>query len=262
MPSEPSIPIGESELEQLLDRERLPKHIGVIMDGNGRWAQARRLGRLQGHRAAVDSVRDIVETCASLGIEALTLYTFSVENWCRPSHEVHGLMLFLEEQLLKQTDELHANNVQLMAMGEIERLPQRVQTVLQKALDKTRANTGLHLNLALSYGGRQEIAQGIRAIAHEVEAGRLRPEEIDENCVSRHLYTSGLPELDLLIRTSGEMRISNFLLWQLAYAEIYFTPVLWPDFRRRDLLMALHAYQQRQRRFGGLGTSSCSGNAF
>jgi len=247
--------LTEIELEQLLDRKRLPKHIAIIMDGNGRWAEKRNLPRIEGHKAAIAAVRDIVEACGELEIQTLTLYAFSTENWKRPSREVNGLMLLLRQQLQEQTGELNENNVRLRAIGQLNRIPRRVRQELEKSIHLTRSNTGLILNLALNYGGRQEIVQATRRIAQDVEEGRLKIKEINEDLFANYLYTANLPELDLLIRPSGEMRVSNLLLWQLAYAELYVTPTLWPDFRKRDLLLALVSYQQRKRRFGGLAPS-------
>lgn len=243
---------SESELLELLDKEKLPRHVAMIMDGNGRWAQIRKKPRIEGHRSAMSSVRSAVEICGELGIEVLTLYAFSTENWNRPRIEVNALMFLLREQLQKNTDELNEKNVQVRFIGQIDRLPKRVCRVLENAIESTQNNTGLILNLAISYGSRVEIIQAVQRIAQDVKDGRIGIEDICEEQFSNYLYTTGLPDPDLLIRTSGEMRISNFLLWQLAYAEIYVTPTLWPDFRRQELLVALISYQQRQRRFGGL----------
>jgi undecaprenyl diphosphate synthase len=240
------------ELKKLLDPNNLPRHIAIIMDGNGRWAQKRHLPRTEGHKAAVQSVRETVEICGEIGVEVLTLYSFSTENWKRPEPEVRVLMSLLKEQLRRETDELDRNNVQVRAIGEVDQLPADVLRELERAIERTRDNTGLKLVLALNYGGRKEIARAVRMIADEVKSGRLNPDEIDENLLSRYLYTSDLPDPDLLIRTSGEMRVSNFLLWQIAYTELYITPVLWPDFRKRHLLEAVIDYQRRERRFGGL----------
>lgn len=233
-----------------LDPEKIPAHVAIIMDGNGRWAKARRLPRIMGHREGMKSVRAVVETARKVGIKVLTLYAFSKENWQRPKEEVSFLMRLLAEYLQKEVDELHEKDIQIRAIGELELLPQEVQGLLREAMEKTRKNQGLILNLALSYGGRAEIVQAARALARACLAGRLRPEEIDEKLFSSYLYTHDLPDPDLLIRTSGELRLSNFLLYQCAYTELYFTPVLWPDFREKEFLEALKDYQRRERRFG------------
>ena len=248
--------LTEIELERLLDRKKLPRHIAIIMDGNGRWAEKRNLPRIEGHKAAIESIRDVVESCGKLEMEALTLYAFSTENWKRPIREVNALMLLLRQQLKEQTDELNENNVRLRAIGQLNRIPKRVRQELERSINITANNTGLILNLALNYGSRQEIVQATQRIAQDVKDGELKINAINENLFANYLYTANLPELDLLIRPSGEMRVSNFLLWQLAYAELYVTPILWPDFRKKDLLLALIAYQQRNRRFGGLNDQS------
>jgi undecaprenyl diphosphate synthase len=248
--------LTEIELEQLLDRQKLPRHIAIIMDGNGRWAEKRDLPRIEGHKAAIEAIRDVVESCGKLEIEALTLYAFSTENWKRPVREVNALMLLLRQQLKEQTEELNENNVRLRAIGQLNRIPKRVRQELERSINITKNNTGLILNLALNYGSRQEIVQATQRIAQAVKEGELKINDINENLFAHYLYTANLPELDLLIRPSGEMRVSNFLLWQLAYAELYVTPTLWPDFRKKDLLLALIAYQQRKRRFGGLNDHS------
>ena len=233
-----------------LDPEKIPAHVAIIMDGNGRWAKARRLPRIMGHREGMKSVRAVVETARKIGIRVLTLYAFSKENWQRPKEEVSFLMRLLAEYLQKEVDELHEKDIQIRAIGELELLPQEVQGLLREAMEKTRKNQGLILNLALSYGGRAEIVQAARELARACLAGRLKPEEIDEKLFSSYLYTHDLPDPDLLIRTSGELRLSNFLLYQCAYTELYFTPVLWPDFREKEFLEALKDYQRRERRFG------------
>ena len=235
-------------LATALDPARMPRHIAVIMDGNGRWAKQRRLPRIAGHKSGVDSVREIVETCARLGLEALTLYAFSAENWKRPGIEVQALFRLLRLYLHSERSTLRQNNVRLTAIGRIEGLPASVQAELRQVIDITAANTGLRLNLALNYSGRAEIVDAVRAIV----ASGAAPETIDENTVEQHLYTRGLPEPDLLIRTSGEMRISNFLLWQIAYTELVVSTTLWPDFRCRHLLKSVLEFQRRERRFGGV----------
>jgi undecaprenyl diphosphate synthase len=231
----------------------IPRHIAIIMDGNGRWAKKRSLNRIRGHREGSESVRDIVRACREIGIEVLTLYAFSTENWQRPRQEISALMSLLKGFLRSELVEMMENGIRLNAIGQIERLPDDVVKVLHDVMDKTRENMGMILNLALSYGGRDEIVAAARKIAAEVQADRLQPEEITKEVFSNYLYTHGMPEPDLLIRTSGEMRISNFLLWQIAYTEIYITDTLWPDFRREELTQILHDYQERERRFGMTG---------
>jgi len=233
--------------------ESLPRHIAMIMDGNGRWAKSRALNRIRGHREGVESVRDIVRACREIGIEFLTLYAFSTENWQRPPQEVSALMRLLKEFLKVELSEMMENGVRLRAIGDIGRFPEDVSDVLHEVIDRTRCNQGMVLNLALSYGGQDEIVRAAQHIAIQVKEGRLEPEEISKELFSDHLYTHGMPEPDLLIRTSGEMRISNFLLWQMAYAEIFVTQTLWPDFRREELIQILHDYQDRERRFGRTG---------
>jgi undecaprenyl diphosphate synthase len=220
------------------------------MDGNGRWATERGLARTAGHEAGADSVREVVRGCGELEIEALTLYSFSTENWGRPEDEVDTLMALLARYLVEQREELMTNRVRLRGIGELDRLPSHVRELLDEAIELTSANDGLLLTLALSYGSRAEIVDAVRRIAREVAMGRLAPDAIVAETVSEHLYTAGTPDPDLLIRTSGEMRLSNFLLWQLAYAEIYVTDVYWPDFKRPELEAALEVYARRQRRFG------------
>jgi undecaprenyl diphosphate synthase len=220
------------------------------MDGNGRWATERGLPRTAGHEAGADSVREVVRGCGELEIEALTLYSFSTENWGRPEDEVDTLMALLARYLVNERQELMKNKVRLRAIGELGRLPENVRGLLDEAIELTASNDGLLLTLALSYGSRAEIVDAVRRIAREVAARRLDPDAISPDTVSEHLYTAGTPDPDLLIRTSGEMRLSNFLLWQLAYAEIYVTDVYWPDFRRPELEAALAAYARRQRRYG------------
>jgi undecaprenyl diphosphate synthase len=244
----------ESELlpqrEALVASGNLPRHVAIIMDGNGRWATRRGLPRIAGHHAGRRAVREAVEGCTDLGIEFLTLYTFSTENWNRPITEVTGLMSFLRQVLLEEREELRKNNVRMEAIGRIQDLPAEVRAELDRTIEELRGNTGLRLLLALSYSGRAELVDCLRRIASRVQDGALSAHEIDESLIENNLYTSGYPNPDLLIRTSGEMRLSNFLLWQLAYAEIYVTDTLWPDFRRRDLYRAISEYQKRDRRFG------------
>ena len=235
-------------LATALDSARMPRHIAVIMDGNGRWAGQRRLPRIAGHKSGVDSVREIVESCARLDVEALTLYAFSTENWKRPGLEVTALFGLLRLYLRSELSTLRQNNVRLSAIGRIDGLPPSVQAELAHVIDLTAANTGLRLNLALNYSGRSELVDAVRSIV----ASGVPASDIDEETIERHLYTRDLPQPDLLIRTSGEMRISNFLLWQIAYTELVVSPTLWPDFRCRHLLEALLDFQRRERRFGGV----------
>ena len=243
--------INDEEIQKILRRQGpLPRHIAVIMDGNGRWAKQRGLPRIAGHREGVRSVRDIVEVCGQLGIEVLTLYTFSTENWRRPQKEVSALMRLLLKTLRKEIDELMKNNVRLLTIGNLEKLPKIAHQGMLDGMAETKENTGLKLNLALNYGGREEIIAAVQKIALKIQQGEIQPQNIDGKTITQALYTTGLPDPDLLIRTSGEYRISNFLLWQLAYTEIYITDVLWPDFRRENLYEAIRNYQGRERRFG------------
>lgn len=238
------------EVEELKRSGELPRHVAVIMDGNGRWATKRGLPRVAGHQAARRSVREVVQGCAELKIAYLTLYTFSTENWHRPRPEVSALMAFLRQVLIEERDELARNNVRMRVIGQIEDLPSEVRAALDAAMQYLAGNTGLELILALSYSGRRELTLGFQKLAEKIERGELKAEEIREELIEAHLATAGIPHPDLLIRTSGEQRLSNFLLWQLAYAEIYVTQTLWPDFRKKDLYKALLDYQKRNRRFG------------
>ena len=233
-----------------LDPVNLPQHVAIIMDGNGRWAQQRDLPRLHGHRVGKESVRAVVEMSRKLGIRYLSLYAFSTENWQRPPREVDGLMSLLRRYLASELGRMMRNNIRLLAVGSLRRLPPAVREALRSAIAATRRNTGLTVMLAVSYGSREEIARAARAIARRVRRGELQPGRITPATVAHHLGTSGVPDPDLLIRTSGEMRLSNFFLWQLAYTELYVTETLWPDFRERDYLQALEFFQQRERRFG------------
>lgn len=230
----------------------LPTHVAIIMDGNGRWAKQRHLPRVEGHRNGVESVRAVVRAAGELGIKYLTLYAFSVENWNRPKDEVDTLMKYLARFLKNEFGELDRNNVRLEAIGQIYRLPEFVQEQLRKTREALSKNNGLTLVLALSYGGRHEIVEAVRHIASKVKEGKIDPAEVNEKIVTEHLYTRQWPDPDLLIRTSGELRLSNFLLWQSSYSELVVTPTLWPDFRRAQLLEALEEYGRRHRRFGGL----------
>ncbi|MGA2433755.1 MAG: isoprenyl transferase [Bryobacteraceae bacterium] len=251
----------DRELALGLDPERIPRHIAIIMDGNGRWANRRRLPRVAGHRAGVEPVRVSVETCARLGVHALTLYAFSVENWKRPRAEVDTLWRLLRIYIRHELPLLQHNNVRLQAIGHIEALPGVAQRELLDAVAATAANDGLVLNLAINYGGRTELVDAVNAIIRESgSVGKLGALCVTEQDISSHLYTAGLPDPDLLIRTSGEMRISNFLLWQVAYAELYVMETLWPDFTRADLLRAILEYQKRERRFGGLAAPKPDAN--
>jgi undecaprenyl diphosphate synthase len=238
--------------QQVTDHGDLPAHVAVIMDGNGRWARRRMMPRIAGHRAGRHSVRETVRTCAELGVEALTLYTFSRENWKRSSYEVRALWSFLEEVLRTEFLELADNNVRLIASGGLDELPPKTLRALDQAREDLSGNTGMVLNLALNYGGRDEITTAARRFAEDVAAGRMSPEELTEELFRTYLFAPELPDPDLLIRTSGEMRLSNFLPWQSAYSEIYVTETFWPDFRRRHLLEAIAEYQRRHRRFGGV----------
>ena len=233
-----------------IDIKRLPKHIAIIMDGNGRWAKLRNQPRVFGHREGAKSVRKVVEASARLGIKNLTLYAFSTENWNRPKHEVKTLMKLLVSALKRELPLMKKNNIRLNAIGHTDMMPENVQHELQEVLDETKTNTGLVLTLALSYGARQEIQRAIKEISYKVKNNIISVENVDEDIINKHLYTQNLPDVDLLIRTSGEVRISNFLLWQIAYAELYFTEELWPDFDETSLLNAITDYQLRERRFG------------
>ncbi|TAM80615.1 MAG: isoprenyl transferase [Acidobacteria bacterium] len=245
---------SNADLHSQIDLGRLPNHIAVIMDGNGRWARKRHLPRIAGHRAGIGAVRQVVEACARLGIPCLTLYAFSVENWKRPRTEVKLLMGLLREYLKKEIAELNRNNIRFNSIGRIESLPEAVQRDLRETVVKTRSNTGLKLTLALNYGGRAELIDAVRSLVLQLKGtGSLDPESITEQSFSQHLYTHDLPDPDLLIRTSGEMRLSNFLLWQVAYSEIWVTDILWPDFTERELFQAVIDFQRRERRYGGLG---------
>jgi undecaprenyl diphosphate synthase len=251
------VPAGgaEAELAQQLHPDRLPRHVAIIMDGNGRWAGQRHLPRVEGHRAGIDAVRDVVETSARLGIQVLTLYAFSVENWKRPATEVSTLMSLLKRYLRLELNTLLRNNIRFRVIGRQEELARDIREELKAAETKTAGNTGMLFNIALNYGGRAEIVEATKRLL----AAQVPPEELDEQRFAGFLYTSGQPDPDLLIRTSGEMRISNFLLWQIAYAEIWVTDTLWPDFRKRDLLEAVLAYQKRDRRYGGINKPVVAG---
>jgi len=242
----------EENLLAALDRSRIPQHVAIIMDGNGRWARSRGLPRAFGHRAGVESLREVVRAASELGVRILTVYAFSTENWRRPREEVGLLMNLLTEYLNREIDELCRNQVRVEAIGRIAELPPPAVKALERARRKSGPNRGLLLNLALNYGGRAEMVDAVRRLAADVLAGKVAPEQVDEDRLGGYLYTAGLPDPDLLIRPSGDLRLSNFLLWQMAYTEFWLTPVLWPDFRRIHLLEALVDFQGRERRFGGL----------
>ncbi len=233
-----------------IDQRKLPHHIAIIMDGNGRWAKKKSLNRIKGHTRGADAVREVTRACRELGIKILTLYAFSVENWKRPREEVAALMGLLKQYLIKEREEMIQNNIRLRAIGRIEDLPPDVRAILQETIQKTARCDGMILNLALSYGGRSEILHAVQGILQDFQKGKLRPEEINFQRFSHYLWTQGIPDPDLLIRTSGEFRISNFLLWQIAYTELYVTETLWPDFNREELVKAIADYQSRERRFG------------
>ncbi len=239
-----------SSFKDQIDRNNLPGHIAVIMDGNGRWAKKKGAMRIFGHRSAIQSVRDVSEGCGELGVKYLTLYAFSTENWGRPKDEVEGLMELLVNTLRDELHTLHENRVRLLAIGDLSQLPPACQKNLRQAIESTSRNDGLTLIIALSYSGRWEILNAINAITREITSGHLEPGSINEDIFERYLETRGVPPPELLIRTSGEMRISNFLLWQLAYTELYFTDTLWPDFRKENLFEAIWSFQHRERRFG------------
>jgi len=238
------------ELPTDLDQKRLPRHVAVIMDGNGRWAKRRGLPRIIGHRQGVDALKNLLRCCDDWGIEALTAYAFSTENWGRPNEEVDFLMTLFERVLMRELQEMMEENVRIEFVGNLAVLPRSLQAQITRSMTLTKENTGIQFTVATNYGGRQEILQAARAIATQVQQGKIQPEEIDEALFSQHLYTANVCDPDLLIRTSGEMRLSNFLLWQMAYAEIYITDALWPDFDRGQFHQALSNYQQRNRRFG------------
>jgi len=236
----------------LIDPSKLPNHIAIIMDGNGRWARKRGLPRIAGHWAGAEALRDIVEFCAELKIKVLTVYAFSTENWKRPYEEVRTILNLLAYYLKKEVDNLNRNNIKLMVTGDWQELPYRIREEIKKSLDLTSKNTGLILNVALNYGSRREIVRACKEILEAARNGKLNPEEVDEKLFEKHLFTAGLPDPDLLIRPSGELRLSNFLLWQVAYSELWFCDIFWPDFKKEHLIRALLDYQSRERRFGGL----------
>lgn len=240
----------ESSLLDQIDKTKIPTHVAIIMDGNGRWAKLNGKERTFGHQSAIKAVRDSIETCRDLGIKYLTLYAFSTENWNRPKMEVNFLMTLLSSTIKKEIKELHKNNLKLKVIGDLEDLPSKAKSDLEYAIELTKNNEGAVLTLALSYGSKQEILQAIKSIAKQYKEGTIQEDQINEDLVAENLYTHDLPMVDLLIRTSGETRISNFLLWQIAYAELYFTTVLWPDFSSEEFYKAIISYQNRERRFG------------
>ena len=243
-----------SELLQHIEHQgRIPRHVAIIMDGNGRWARARGLPRYKGHAAGMDSVREVIEGAVEAGVEILTLFAFSQENWQRPAREVNALMLLLQRYVKTECEELRSQGVEVRVFGDLDRLPSGPRKAVEEIEEETRGGTELKLNLMVSYSARSEIAGAARRLAEEVAAGRLRPEDVDEELLSARMLTSQFPDPDLLVRTSGEQRISNFMLWQLAYTELYITPTLWPDFDRERLFEAILEYQQRERRFGRIG---------
>lgn len=244
---------ADSDLISQIDFASLPRHIAVIMDGNGRWARQRRLPRIAGHRAGAQAVHETVKICTQVGLKALTLYAFSTENWKRPRREINTLMALLREYTRKELEEIHRQNIRLRILGRYEQLPQEVQRDLEYALCRTAHNTGMVLSVALNYSARAELVDAFNSILQEARAKGLPDMAVTEQTIADHLYTRDLPDPDLLIRTSGEMRVSNFLLWQIAYAEIWVTDTYWPDFTRRHLLQAILDFQKRERRYGGLG---------
>jgi undecaprenyl diphosphate synthase len=236
-----------------IESDKLPRHVAIIMDGNGRWARKRTLNRVRGHEEGVESVRVIVRTSRNLGIKWLTLYAFSEENWRRSKKEVDSLMMLLKRFLKRELKEMLTNGIRFQAIGNTGKFPEEIRSLIDETVKRTAGNSEMTLSLALSYGGRQEIYRAVRKIAEKVRSGDVHPEEVTEELISDSLYTAGMPDPDLLIRTSGECRVSNFLLWQIAYTEIYITPVLWPDFRKEEYLLALEDFQKRNRRFGATG---------
>ncbi|MCD6560367.1 MAG: isoprenyl transferase [Deltaproteobacteria bacterium] len=235
----------------LIDPKRIPRHVAIIMDGNGRWAKKRGLNRIKGHQKGADAVKEIVQTSNEIGVSWLTLYAFSEENWKRPKTEVKLLMNLLKKYLKRELKEMLDNGIRLQAIGRIEKLPAGTREILLDSIEKTASNNKMVLTLALSYGGKQEIVDAVKKIGKQIEKGEITSNDISEKTITRYLYDAGMPEPDLLIRTSGEYRISNFLLWQIAYTEIYITPILWPDFNRKEYLQAIEDYRKRERRFGG-----------
>ncbi len=246
--------------EEIALMGKLPKHVAVIMDGNGRWAIEQGLPRIAGHKAGMDSVKDIVKACSQTGVKYLTLYAFSIENWKRPTAEVTGLMNLLEQYLRSEIDELHENNVKIHTIGKLSSLPKVVQKLLKESIERTSENSGLNLTLALSYSGRWDIVRAVQMIGLDIRRGKISPEDVTETVFASYLQTSNLPDADLMIRTSGEMRISNFLLWEVAYGEIYISNKYWPEFRRDDLYIALQNFMNRERRYGKISSQIVAEN--
>ena len=235
----------------LIDPKRIPRHVAIIMDGNGRWAKKRGLNRIKGHQKGADAVKEIVQTSNEIGVSWLTLYAFSEENWKRPKAEVKLLMNLLKKYLKRELKEMLDNGIRLQTIGRIEKLPAGIRKILLESIEQTATNNKMVLTLALSYGGKQEIVDAVKKIGKQIEKGEITSDDISEKTITHYLYAAGMPDPDLLIRTSGEYRISNFLLWQIAYTEIYITPILWPDFNRREYLLAIEDFRKRERRFGG-----------
>lgn len=244
--------MDKTDYEKSVDFSKIPRHIAIIMDGNGRWANRKFMPRTMGHKAGMEALHRTVETCARIKVAFLSVYAFSTENWKRPPEEVNYLMQLLVEYIDKEIDELHRNNIKIMITGDYASLPVQCVKGVEKALDRTKNNTGMILNIALNYGSRREIVRAVRIIAEKAVDNEINPADIDEDLIGSLLYTQNIPDPDLLIRTAGEMRISNFMLWQVAYTELFVTPVMWPDFDRSILMQAIWNYQQRERRFGGL----------
>jgi undecaprenyl diphosphate synthase len=240
------------DIEISIDKDRIPAHIAIIMDGNGRWAKERKLPRAIGHGAGVEAIRNVVKECSKIGVKYLTLYAFSTENWVRPKEEINALMKLLLEYLKSEIQELHSNDVIVNHIGDISKLPRECENELREAYEKTKNNKGLVLNLAVNYGGRDELVTAMKKIAEEYKTGAIKLEDISEEVVASHLYTSNMPDPDIIIRPSGEQRISNFLLWQCAYSEFWYSNIYWPDFKPKDLHRAIYDYQKRDRRYGGL----------
>lgn len=244
--------MDKTDYEKRVDFSKIPRHIAIIMDGNGRWANRKFMPRTMGHKAGMEALHRTVETCARIKVAFLSVYAFSTENWKRPPEEVNYLMQLLVEYIDKEIDELHRNNIKIMITGDYASLPVQCVKGVEKALDRTKNNTGMILNIALNYGSRREIVRAVKIIAEKAVDNEINPADIDEDLIGSLLYTQNIPDPDLLIRTAGEMRISNFMLWQVAYTELFITPVMWPDFDRSILMQAIWNYQQRERRFGGL----------
>lgn len=244
--------MDKTDYEKSVDFSKIPRHIAIIMDGNGRWANRKFMPRTMGHKAGMEALHRTVETCARIKVAFLSVYAFSTENWKRPPEEVNYLMQLLVEYIDKEIDELHRNNIKIMITGDYASLPVQCVKGVEKALDRTKNNTGMILNIALNYGSRREIVRAVKIIAEKAVDNEINPADIDEDLIGSLLYTQNIPDPDLLIRTAGEMRISNFMLWQVAYTELFVTPVMWPDFDRSILMQAIWNYQQRERRFGGL----------